>query len=287
MLPSNLRLAWLRFYNRIDYPLRQFFQWQRPGFRARQRKRSSVRARQNARVAEGLFNHLSGHDRERAERMAEHYFRNYHLRSLSQSASPGSYRENLFYLDMLVQALERSNCKLPARLDAADIGPSHWFYVQALQAGLKWWRTTQERTVRLAGFEADAFRVYSDLYSRYDHALGNMRGLEDVQYIPEAFRPVEGYFHLLTIFFPFVFEKDHLEWGLPAAMFRPQQLLEDAYNSLKPGAPLIIVNQGEEEHHAQRAMLLQLGINPVCAYHQDPLLFQYRLDRYVLVVRHD
>jgi SAM-dependent methyltransferase len=285
MPPFDLRLAWMRWFNRVDYPLRQFFRWQRPGFR--RRRQGSLRARQNARVAEGLFEHLSGRDRERAERLAEQYFRNYHLRSLSLSTTPGNYRENLFYLDLLVGALERSGCTLPTALDAADIGPSHWFYVQALHAGLTWWRAAQERTVRLTGFEADAYRVYSDLYSRFDHAMGHVRGLEGVEYLDQAFTPQAEAFDLITMFFPFVFEKDHLEWGLPHTMFQPQRLVEDAYNSLKPGGVLIVANQGEQEHTAQREMLRQLGITPACAYRQESLFFRYQIDRYVLAARRE
>lgn len=273
MLPTRLRAAWLHFHNRIDYPLRQFFRWRRPGFRPRTGPKDD------------LYADLPGPERVKAGRLAGQYTQNYRLETLSQHSTSGAYRENLFYLDLLVQALDRAGAALPDPLAAADIGPSHWFYVQALHAGLKWWRAPAGRQISLTGFEADAYRVYSDFYSRRDHALGHMRGLDGVTYLPEAFTCRPAGFDLITLFFPFVFEKDHLEWGLPAGLFQPRRLLADAWNSLKPGGTLLIVNQGRAEHRAQAEMLAQLGIQPACAYRQDALLFRYDLDRYLLAAR--
>lgn len=272
---TRFQASLLRLRNRIDYPLRQFFHWQRGGYRPRSAAKT------------GLYAFLTGDSREKAEALAQRYRHDYDLELLYADSTPGAYREALFYLDMLVTALDRSQAALPDPLEAADIGPSTWFYVQALYAGLRGWNTSHRRRVFLTGFEADPYRVYNDLYSRRDHALGNMHGLNGVTYRPEAFTRQPGAFDLITLFFPFVFEDDHLEWGLPSSLFQPQHLLSDAWDSLKPGGSLLIVNQGPDEHRAQTQMLAQLGVTPLCAYRQDDLLFHYDLDRYVLVARRD
>jgi SAM-dependent methyltransferase len=272
---TRFQASLLRLRNRIDYPLRQFFHWQRGGYHPR----SGAKA--------GLYAGLPPASREQAEALAQRYRQEYALETLYANSTSGAYREALFYLDMLVTALERSNAALPDPLAAADIGPSTWFYVQSLYAGLRGWKAPHNRRVFLTGFEADPYRVYNDFYSRQDHALGNMRGLDGVTYRPEAFTRQPAAFDLITLFFPFVFEDDHLEWGLPSDLFQPQRLLADAWDSLKPGGTLFIVNQGLEEHEAQTQMLAQLGVRPVCTYRQEDLLFRYDLDRYVLVARHD
>ncbi len=277
MLLKSLTDAILRLRNRVDYPLRQFFHWRRSGLRLPTRRGPLT----------GLFDDLPPGPRARALPLAERLLHDYHLQSFMASAPAGVYRENLYYLDLLETALERSDASLPDPLTAADIGPSHWFYVQALVSLLRWWRCPKGRDLSLTGYEADAFRVYTDLHSRYDHALAHMGDLSGVRYLPQAFSPQPASLDLALMLFPFVFEADHLNWGLPAGFFRPQRLLADAWRSLKPGGALIIVNQGLEEHQAQQALLASLEIVPRVAYRHDPLLFSYAIDRYVLAAIHE
>ncbi|MBU3979817.1 MAG: hypothetical protein KJ550_02190, partial [Proteobacteria bacterium] len=63
----------------------------------------------------------------------------------------------------------------------------------------------------------------------------------------------------------------------------PIKLLRDVWGSLKPGGVLIIVNQGEAEHRAQKDMLLLENIRPAAAFQHLSQLYQYKLVRYVLV----
>ncbi|MEW6505724.1 MAG: hypothetical protein AB1457_17330 [Chloroflexota bacterium] len=266
----SLRHLLLDVRNRLDYPLRQWFRWKRAGFRI------------TPRPAADPFAALPPEDRPRAAALAERLVHDYHLHDFAAQTTPINYRENLFYLHLLESALEASRINLPESLRAADIGPSHWFYVQALAALLRWWQTPQPRRIDLQGYEIDAYRVYADLHSRYDHALGHIRGLPGVTYIPQGFTVQPAAFHLIFMLFPFVFSKDHLEWGLPGSLFQPRRLLQDAWKSLQPGGLLVIVNQGEEEHTAQRTLLEAEGIPIRTAFRHDPLLFRYSLDRFVL-----
>lgn len=276
-------LASLR--NAIDYPLRQFFRWRRRGLRFKNEPKGK------------LFARLPDEARPLALATANRLLNEYHLQRLYHNSRVENYCENLYYLELLESALQRARVSLPSILLAADLGPSQWFYVQALYALLKWWRPVvapaeaeaalpaEGRTLTLTGFEADAYRVYWDFYSRYDYALAHMRQLEGVQYQPQKFARQAGAFHFISMLFPFVFLEDHRKWGLPEPLFDPEQLLADAWASLAPGGLLVIVNQGEAEHEVERAMLQVAGIKPLAAFCHESLLFQYDLRRYVLVAQ--
>jgi hypothetical protein len=266
--------------NALDYPLRQYFHWRRRGLQFRNEAKDH------------LFAHLPPEARPLAEATAGRLLKAYHLQPLFYHSPAENYRENLFYLELLESALQRAQAALPPVINAADVGASKWFYVQALCALLKWWQpVTAEalpeagRTVTLSGFEADAYRVYVDFYSRYDHALAHVRGLENAHYVPHAFERQPGAFQFVTQLFPFIFLRDHLKWGLPRPLFAPERLLAEAWASVAPGGLLVIVNQGEAEHAAQRSLLQSVGIPIAAAYCHESLLFRYDLLRYVLVAR--
>jgi len=209
----------------------------------------------------------------------------YPVEGIESIPSERDIRENYFYLAMLDEAFRRSGVELPAEVTAADIGPSSWFYVQALYAALTRYGTIQPHAVNLTGFEVDAYRLYADFHTRRDHALANMRGLADVTFVDHGFTAQPDTYDVLTVFFPFIFQKDHLEWGLPGKFFNPQELQSAAFASLKPGGLLVIVNQGLREHEAQKHMLQKAGLAPTAAFKMDPLLFSYPLDRYIITVK--
>jgi SAM-dependent methyltransferase len=264
-------LAILR--NAVDYRLRQLFRWRRRGLQFLNEPKDN------------LFAPLPAKQRRQADRNAARLLADYRLQFLRDHSPADIYRQNLFYLEMLERAVAASGASLPPSLDAADIGTASWFYVHALHALLKWWQCPAGREVALVGYEADAYRVFADFHSRLDHAQAHVRGLDDVCFVPQPFPRQPAAFDFLTMLFPFVFKKDHLNWGLPRAMFAPQQLLADAWDSLKPGGVMIVVNQGEDEHQAQREMMPTANVHPIAAFRHDSLLFQYSLPRFVLVAR--
>ncbi|MBU4012405.1 MAG: hypothetical protein KJ550_02955, partial [Proteobacteria bacterium] len=163
-------------------------------------------------------------ERKQADVTARQLFSDFHLNDLYENSSADNFRQNLFYLEMLERAFSEADVKIPQNIVAADIGPSDWFYVKALYAALKWWSNPDGREVQLTGYEADAFRVYPNGFSRYDFAQSYIQGLEKVQYIPEKFTRQPEKYDLITMLFPFVFIKDHLKWGLPFRRF-------DAYSA--------------------------------------------------------
>ena len=259
----------------MDYPLRQLFRWRRAGLRLRNEPKHA------------LFTQLPAEQRVQAEAAADRLLTHYPLQYLHAHSRAENYRENLFYLELLERALNIARPALPDELIAGDIGPSHWFYVHALYALWSAWDrpAAAPRSVTLTAYEADAFRVYGDLHSRWDHAQAHWQGLpgDRVRYEPRAFTPAPAAFDALTMLFPFVFESDHLKWGLPGRMFQPAELLAAAWASLRPGGVLIVINQGEAEHHAQRQGLEAQGLPVAAAFRHESLLFRYDLPRYGLV----
>jgi hypothetical protein len=258
--------------NRIDYYLRGKFRWHRSGFRP------------PITPQKPLFQHLDADFRVNAVQMEKKLASDYHLDKLKEITNSGNYQENLFYLHMLQTAFsDLPGYTLPDKLHAADIGPSHWFYVHSLVNFLKWHQTDTSRNVTLDGYEADPWRVYSDLYSRYDRALGYIGDLENTFYHPKSFSTQTGEYDLIFMFFPFVFIKDHRGWGLPDEEFQPEKLRKDVWSSINQGGRLIVVNQGLDEHQHEKYLLSGANIPIEKSFQMDDLLFRYNLDRYIIV----
>ncbi len=269
----RLTLSFLRNY--FDYPLRQLFHWQRRGLRLK------------TETKDALFDNLSEPSRSQTQNTADRLLKEYHLETLEAASTRDNYRENLYYLLMLESALAAVNPPLPQKLVAGDIGPSHWFYVQALYATLKWWNEPAGREVTLTGYEKDAYRVYSDFYSRYDHALVHIGRLAGVKYKPVGFIKQPATFDVITLLFPFIFLPDHLEWGLPRSLFDPSTLLNDAWLSLKKGGLLVIVNQGKAEQQTQLELLKRAGIPVSASFPFYSALYHYDIPRFITVASHE
>ncbi|MBN1536487.1 MAG: hypothetical protein JW908_07130 [Anaerolineales bacterium] len=257
--------------NLLDYPLRQFFRWQRKGLHIKNEAKDA------------LFTCLPEPDHTQAQATAGRLLKEYHLEALYSSSTMDNYCENLYYLEMLESALTILKPSLPDRIAAADIGSTHWFYVQALYAALKWWQYPAGREVALSGYERDAYRVYANFHSRYDHALAHINNLPGVEYKPYAFMIQSSAFDIITHFFPFIFLPDHLEWGLLPWQFNPSELLNTAWLSLKPGGLLIIANQGKEEHQTQLELLNRAGITVNASFPFSSPFYHYDIPRFVCV----
>ncbi len=230
-------------YNAVDYPLREFF--------ALQRGAPNLEAEPDRE----LFADLPDEGRRRAEARSTRLLSRYHLNSLRQLYPVDLIRKNLYYLDLLETTFPKDGIEFWGDVRAADIGPSHWFYVRALHAFLTWYQCPEGRKTALFGFEPDAYRIYPDFHSRRDHARAHIQGLEQVDFLPERFLGDCGTFEVITQFFPFVFLEDHLAWGLPRRLFTPQRLIAAITESLSGGGVLLVVNQGEEEHQRQLELL--------------------------------
>jgi len=135
--------------------------------------------------------------------------------------------------------------------------------------------------VRLYGYEADAYRVYADFHSRYDHAIAHINDLSEVVFIPKPFQRQASTYDVITLLFPFVFLRDHLEWGLPRGNFDTVHLLEDVWNSVKPGGLLVMVNQGAEECKVLHELCEGSQVAVQSTWKHASVLYEYELERFV------
>jgi SAM-dependent methyltransferase len=271
---SQIYLAYLGFKNNLDYPLRQRLGW---------RSSPVIRSYPDNRE---ILDSYSAKDRLPVQQLLSRLDDQFHFQYFRETHSLDESRENYYYLAMLDEAFQRSGIEFPDSIQAADIGPSSWFYVHALAAVLGWYDAIQHRNYQLTGFEVDAYRLYADFHTRKDHALGNMLGLQNVEFRDHGFEQQPNTYDLVSMFFPFVFVSDHLKWGLPQRLFNPAFLIKSAWNSLKPGGMLLIVNQGTDEHTAELSMLDKLSIPVTTSFKVEPLLYTYPLERYIITAIH-
>ncbi|OGI02173.1 MAG: hypothetical protein A2Y25_04860 [Candidatus Melainabacteria bacterium GWF2_37_15] len=154
--------------------------------------------------------------------------------------------------------VEKNNIKI------LDIGAKNWYYVKELYNFFKF--NNFEKEIWLDGIEIDAFRVYIDLHTRYDHAMYYSKDLKNCRYIAGDFLKHNEKYDYITWFYPFVTENPLLEWGLPLSTFRPLEMLQHAVASLKPGGIIIIKNQDEKEYIIQENLFQQLNVS----YKKEP-----------------
>jgi hypothetical protein len=192
---------------------------------------------------------------------------------LIEGDQPGTrlrYAETLTYLhyldfifrsqDLLNDCLFKDHAiKEPLRW--LDVGAKNWAYVPALNTFLKTfasWSPLDEPAYELVGIELDAYRVYANLFSRYDYAMSFTQHMPQAQYLVGDVMVHRQQYHIISHFLPFVVPEPCLKWGLPLSCFQPQAMLNHVLSLLIPGGFLIIMNQGEWERDAQQALFDRL-----------------------------
>ncbi len=139
-------------------------------------------------------------------------------------------------------------------LRVLDIGSKNWAYVRGEYRFFRQFSPNLE----LDGVEIDAYRLYSNFYSRYEAAKFYIKGLEGANYYPDDLLNIGGKYDYIVWLLPFVTPYPLKRWGLPERYFMPEKLLKHAYGLLE--REMFIVNQGEEEAEIQRALLEKLKI---------------------------
>ena len=159
-----------------------------------------------------------------------------------------NYKENLYMLDILDKYFEITPYE---NIKAIDIGCKNWNYVRGQYTFFQKYCQNLE----LKGSEIDAYRLYWNLFSRYEVAKYYKRDLKNTRYLPKDFMRIDEKFDYITWFLPFVREYPHIRWGLPLKYFKPDKMLWHAYFSLKTGGKMFIVNQSEIEYDIQKKLL--------------------------------
>lgn len=250
----------------VDYPIRQLVRWRRSG-----------------RVFEpepkdGL---IAPEARADVDRLVAAYG----LEAWRDASRRDDYEASLWYLQMIERGFEAAGVRLGPDVTVLDAGPSNWFYVQPLYGFLQRHGAESPRSVALDGVEVDAFRLYSNMHSRYDWAMAFSEGLPGVRYLTHDVRRYDRPVDVAFMLFPFLFPKDHLKWGLPKGMLRPGELLAHVTALVKPGGWLVIANHGAAEREAQHRLLAEAGLEIVWWDRHFSALFEPEPERYLTVVR--
>ncbi|MBI9049398.1 MAG: class I SAM-dependent methyltransferase [Anaerolineaceae bacterium] len=262
---------WHYYYvlrNSIDFAIRSKIAWNRP---IKQSKMISISS---------ILSHFDAQFQLHAKRLVNKY----RLDSVALPFSVPLVQVNLYYLDLLIKTFSDLELSLTEPLTVADVGPSDWFYLPALYSFLKYYQHKEGRTIHIDGYEIDPYRVYIDFHARQNYAKQRSAAFERVDYFPEAFSTHPGKYDLIMHFFPFLFLKDHLSWGLPKSLFNPQQLLEKLAESLKPKGALLVINQGKDEHELQKELIKQNGLKITRDFLYQSDYKKYQIEHYVMVI---
>lgn len=220
--------------NRIDFYLRNLFRFSKKGF-----------CEENESKLE-LFS-------SKAQEKEEKFVRRYLLKSFKKNSSRQNYTENLYRLELLEDYLRP---KRKQTLKVLDIGSKNWAYAKAEHAFFN--KFTRQLT--LDGIELDAYRVYTNFYSRYDAAKYYSQGLSGANYIVGDFLEHTGKYDFIIWVLPFISPFPHNCWGLPKKFFKPKDMLEKAFNDLTDDGIMLIVNQGKDEYEIQQQLFDELEI---------------------------
>lgn len=195
-----------------------------------------------------------------------------------ESVLARNFLENLYTFDVLDKFFEKIEFE---QIKVLDIGCKNWFYARGEYEYFKSFCNDFE----LDGVELDAYRLYSNFYSRYEVAKFYTKNLENTNYIADDLLKVSKKYHYIIWFLPFVTKYPLEKWGLPKRFFMPEKLLEHAYSLLSNGGQMLIINQGEGEYNVQKSLLDSLGIK----YEEKGIVksdfLEYKNKRYAILVK--
>ncbi len=188
-----------------------------------------------------------------------------------------NYLENLYTFDILEQCLKSSNAENAFIL---DIGSKNWYYAK----GEYYFFKSFIKKPHMDGVELDAYRLYSNLYSRYETAKFYIKDLKNTNYIAGDFLSINKNYDYIVWFLPFVTKKPLRHWGLPDRYFMPKKLLAHAYKILNPNGQMLIVNQSINEAIIQKQLLEELNIKYTEKGIVKSNFLEYKNDRYAFIV---
>ena len=208
----------------------------------------------------------------------------YDLAPLKARSRLRTYLENLYLLDLLEAAHRGWTGNYGEAAIGIDAGCKNFFYAFGLFRFLERFRIHGTRKITLTGYEIDAYRVYTDLRSRADHARGYASFLPGTRFVAGDFLDAPGPADLVTALFPFVTKTPHLAWGLPLDRLHPLAFFAHALKILTPGGVLVTAAQGEKEFDAHLAILRRLKVEPALAERFESQVLAFKNDRYVVRV---
>lgn len=204
----------------------------------------------------------------------------YKLSDYKNNSSIINYCQNLYTLYFLDKYM---NIEKSKELSVLDIGSKNWFYVQGEYSFFKYFT----ENLNLDGVELDAYRLYSNLFTRAEVAKFYIKNLVGTTYIPANLLDLNKKYDYIIWILPFVKIEPLRTWELPDSYFAPQKLLKHAYSQLNQNGKMLIINQGEDEFNIQKQLLKEQGIaNYYCEKLNIPF-YEYKNERYISVIKKD
>lgn len=216
-------------------------------------------------------------DKELIERESQLYEK-FGLEYIKSNSTRQNYLENLYTIDILEGYL---GIEPKVNLKVLDIGCKNWFYAK----GEYFFFEKYCNYLQLDGLEIDTNRLYSNLYTRGEVAKFYIKDLENVNYIGKDFLKHEEKYDYITWILPFIVEEPLLKWGLPLKYFKPEKMLQHAYDLLNEGGSLFIVNQGEVEYKVQRELCEILNIYYIALGEIKSKFLDYEIPRYGILIK--
>ena len=163
-----------------------------------------------------------------------------------------NFLTNLYYLDIFDKYI------LPDKkpISVLDIGSKNWNYAGSEHVFFKKFSDD----LLLDGIELDAYRLCTNLYTRYEISKFYTKELENANYHAGDFMEHNRKYDYIIWILPFITEYPHLRWGLPLKYFNPEKMLGHAFELLNEGGELLIMNQGENEYNIQKDLNNQLKL---------------------------
>ena len=173
--------------------------------------------------------------------------------NLLEDSTCRNFTANLYFLNIFDKYLSKNNKN---ELKILDVGSKNWAYVKSEYVFFK----SFAKDFSLNGIELDAYRMYSNFYTRFEIAKFYTKDLLNTNYIAGDFMEHKGKYDYIIWILPFITEYPLVKWGLPLKYFKPEEMLSRAYELLNPNGELLIINQGEEEYKIQQGLNKKLNI---------------------------
>lgn len=169
------------------------------------------------------------------------------------SAIKQNEKENLYTYEILRRYFSKNHTQ---KLKILDIGSKNWFYAK----GEHQFFNEFSQDFELHGVEIDAYRLYSNFYSRYEVAKYHTKDLSNTHYFAKNLLTINEKYDYIIWFLPFITISPLISWGLPKSFFCPEKLLAHAYHLLKNNGEMLIINQGKIEANEQEKLFQKLAI---------------------------
>jgi protein-L-isoaspartate O-methyltransferase len=194
----------------------------------------------------------------------------YNLEKLEKSTRQLEYDISLHYLYILESCIKNKN----TNTKVLDIGSKNFYYAHMLEAFFD---------AEITGIEIDANRKDEKGVTRGDYARAYVKESKRLTYLAEDVLQHQSHYDYITLFLPFLIPEPLKRWGLPKRLFQPDAIIMHAYNQLKPGGKMIVVNQYSQEQDTLFSILQKQHIN-YQNFGSFTSCFYQRYDHFVTVI---